>query len=412
MGVTAMTPPANGKLREARELVAQCDRCGQCLTVCPLFGAKDVETSAARGKNVITKAMADGGLEPTREIRDALDFCLLCQRCVEHCPNKVKTDAAMIKVRQHLADLSGGATLKYRFIGAVMAQPLLVKMGAFALAVVRRLGLGKLFPFGVVPDEYTRTHFLTAFAGPAALGPAAVLSEVRLTKESKVAYFKGCGMQIMFPEASVETLNILKRTTNPIVKQNVCCGLPHVAHGLEKDFLNLAKINMALFEDVDVIVSDCASCSGTLKHMASYFAEDPVWKDRAAAFSAKAMDLTEYLTKAGYEPRQRTDCVITYHDPCHLVRGQGIKKEPRDLLKKTGQFKEMPESDVCCGGSGTFFVDHPGISNDILARKRKNIESTGAQIVVSGCPGCMIQLNKAAEASGGKFKAMHISQVI
>jgi glycolate oxidase iron-sulfur subunit len=106
------------------------------------------------------------------------------------------------------------------------------------------------------------------------------------------------------------------------------------------------------------------------------------------------------------------DTTFTYHDPCHLVRGQSIKKQPRDLLKATGKFVEMNGADTCCAGAGTFHMDYPEISSKIIEKKRQNIERSGAAIVVTGCPGCLIQLTKAAKASGGKFKPMHISQVI
>ncbi len=399
------------KLDAARALVSQCDRCGNCLTVCPLFGSKDLESSAARGKNTILRAMADGVLEPTADVRAALDFCILCQRCVENCPAKVKTDEAMILARQYIADNSGGPTLKYRFVGGVMSRPWMIRLGAFGLLVARKLGLNKLAPFGAAPDEYTRTHFLAAFSGPASLGTAAAPSNAVPTENSRVAYFKGCGMQILFPEAASQTMEVLGRITQPVTRDNVCCGLPHLAHAMGPDFLELARENIRQFEDVDVVVSDCASCSGTLKHVGSYFADDPEWKDRAAAFSAKIMDLTEYLSKAGYVPRQKTGMKITYHDPCHLCRGQGIRKEPRALLAAASEYREMQEADMCCGGGGSFFMDYPEISDSIIDKKRLNIEATGADIVVTGCPGCLIQLNKAAKASG-KFKAMHISQVV
>ena len=399
------------KLDAARELVSQCDRCGTCLTVCPLFGSKDIESSAARGKNSILRALAEGGLEPTAEVRAALDFCILCQRCVDNCPAKVKTDEAMILARQYLADNAGGATLKYQFVGGAMSRPWLIKMGALGLSVARKLGLNSLAPFGAAPDEYTRTHYLTAFSGPGALGSATAPSSAAVTPDSRVAYFKGCGMQILFPEAAAQSMEVLGRITKPVTRDNVCCGLPHLAHAMGPDFLELARENIRQFEDVDVVVSDCASCSGTLKHVGSYLADDSQWKERAAAFSAKVMDLTEYLAKSGYVPRQKSGAKITYHDPCHLCRGQGIKKEPRALLAAAGDYKEMKDSDVCCGGGGSFFMDYPEISDSIIDKKRRNIEATGADVVVTGCPGCLIQLNKAAKASG-KFKALHISQVV
>jgi len=399
-------------LQAAREKVSPCDRCGACLPVCPLFGVRDIELSSARGKNAITRAIAEGGIDPTPATLAAVDFCLLCRACVETCPSKVKTDEAMIDLRQYLVERTGAANLKYRAAGGILKSPGLVKLAAGTLALARKLGINGVFPHGLAPDEYTRAHFLTAFAGPAALGRQAPPSEIAITAKTKTAYFYGCGMRMMFPRAAAETVSILQTTARILRPDNVCCGLPHLAHGLRGDFLALAKKNIRLYEEADIIVSDCASCSGTLKHIASFFEGDPVWRDRAVAFSAKAMDLTEYLAKAGYAPRQRTAAVFTYHDPCHLARGQGIRKQPRDLLNAAGEFVEMEEVDVCCGGAGSFHVDYPAISAGILAKKRLNIEKTGASVVVTGCPGCLIQLTKAAKASGGRFRALHISQVI
>jgi glycolate oxidase iron-sulfur subunit len=402
----------NELLKKAGKMVSPCDRCGACLPVCPLFGAKDIEASSARGKNAITRALAAGGIEAGAETLAAVNFCLLCRACVDNCPSKVKTDEAMVDIRQYLTERTGGPTLKYRAVGGLLKSRPLVKLAAGSLALFRKLGINRVFPYGSAPDEYTRTHFLTAFAGPAALGQPAAVSDVRVEAGAKVAYFHGCGMRMMFPEAAAETLDILKGTTRPILRDNVCCGLPHLAHGLRDQFLALARENIRLYEGCDVIVSDCASCGGTLKHMAAWFADDPRWKERAAAFSRKVMDLTEYLVKVGYAPRLKVEATLTYHEPCHLGRGQGIRQQPRDLLRVTGRFVEMQGADTCCGGAGSFHMDYPGIAAKVLAKKRENIERTGAAVVVTGCPGCLVQLSKAAKASGGRFRAMHISQVI
>jgi glycolate oxidase iron-sulfur subunit len=206
-------------------------------------------------------------------------------------------------------------------------------------------------------------------------------------------------------------MKLLGKISPVTAKENFCCGLPHLAHGMGDAFLELAKANIALFEDADIVVTDCASCGGALKHLASHFEADSEWRDRATAFSSKIMDLTEYLVRAGYRSDVKRDTTFTFHDPCHLVRGQGIRSQPRQLLKSAGTFREMKESDTCCGGAGTFHMDHPEAAGQILDRKRDSIEKTGAEVVVTACPGCLIQLTRAAEASG-KFKAMHISQVI
>ena len=166
----------NELLQDAKKNVSQCDRCGTCLTVCPLFEAKGgVETSSARGKNTIARALAEGGIEPTRDVLAAVNFCLLCRACVETCPSKIKTDEAMINVRQYLINRTGGPSVKYKAIGSFLGSGGMVKIAAGTLSIARKLGLNSVFPNGMVPEEYTRAHFLAAFAGPAALGRAGAL---------------------------------------------------------------------------------------------------------------------------------------------------------------------------------------------------------------------------------------------
>lgn len=399
-------------LKQANDIASQCDRCGTCLTVCPLFGAKNIEASSARGKNNITRGLTQGILQPSPALHEAVNFCLLCRTCVDNCPSKVKTDEAMIAVRQHLADKKGGPGIKYKTLGSLMKNRTLVKASAGALGIMRKTRVNRLVPFGMAPSEFTRKQYLAAFAGPAVLGSPAANSSVAVSPQTKVAYFQGCGMRMMFPDAVAETKRILGTISEPQLVDNVCCGLPHLAHGLRTDFLELAKENIRLYENAEIIVTDCASCSSTLKHIAGFLNDDPEWKDRAAAFSNKIMDLTEYLVKAGYTPRQRVAAEITFHEPCHLGRGQGIRTQPRDLLKAAGNYVEMQNADTCCGGAGTFHIDYPHIADAILAKKQANIEHSGAQIVVTECPTCLVQLNKAAKRSGGKFRAMHISQVL
>jgi len=398
-------------LEETKHIVSQCDRCGTCLPVCPLFGIKDIESASARGKNNIARALVEGGIEPDSQVQDVVNFCLLCRTCVSNCPNKVKTDEVMMNIRQYIAERKGSPGLKYKVLGRVLKERTLVKMSAGTLKLLNKFKLNSLVPYGMAPRRFTRENYLSSFAGPAALSGVARKSDVKIENGMKVAYFRGCGMQMFFPEAVSDTIKILNSITEVKLVDNLCCGLPHISHGLRKDFLEMAKENIRLFQDVDVVVSDCASCSSTLKHTAAYFTDDPEWKDDAEIFSKKIMGLSEFLVKVGYEPRQRM-VKLTFHEPCHLGRGQGIKKEPRQLLSLAGDYVEMPGSDVCCGGAGSFHIDYPHIAEAILEKKRLNIEKTGAQVVVTECPVCLIQLTKAAQRSGDKFQAIHISQVI
>jgi len=399
-------------VKEVKDIVSQCDRCGTCLPVCPLFGVKDVEASSARGKNNLARALVEGGFAPDAALLDKMNFCLLCRTCIDNCPSKVRTDEAMIAIRQYIADRRGGPGVKYRALGGMLRKQGMVKLSAWALGAVRKLGLGGLVPFGMAPAPYSREQYLARFAGPAALAGKAPAGAATVAADAKVAYFHGCGMRMMFPEVVEETLRILGAVTAVRQVDNVCCGLPHLGHGLREDFLALARENIRLFADADIVVSDCASCAGTLKHFAAYFADDPEWREAAEAFSAKVRRLSEYLVKAGYQPRQRSAAKVTFHEPCHLGRGQGVKKEPRQLLGEAATFVEMAGADVCCGGAGSFHIDYPDVAEAILEKKRANIEKSGADIVVSECPVCLVQLGKAAKKSGGRFKVMHISQVL
>ncbi len=399
-------------LRDAARMIHSCDRCGSCLTVCPLFGINEIEATGARGKNSIVKALAEGGIKPTQAVLKAVDFCLLCRACVEICPASVPTDEAMVDVRQHLTDLFGGPSLEYRVVGALLKNPVVVSIAAKSLSLLRKTGLNTMMPYGMAPEEYTRSHFLATFAGPAAIGKKAPPSDKQISPNARIAYFHGCGMEMMFPDAAVQSREIIETTAPLVDRKNVCCGLPHLAHGERKDFLALARKNIAIYDDAGIVVTDCASCGATLKNYGSFFNDDPVLKEKAEKFSQKIMDLTEYLAKVGYQPRQKTSAVMTWHDPCHLARGQGISEQPRKLLKEAGNFVEMRGAAVCCGGAGSFHIDHPETSAKILGNKQKNIEATGAALVVTDCPGCLIQLSKAAAASGGKFRAVHISEVL
>jgi len=286
--------PGDALLAQARSLVAGCDRCGTCLPACPLFKVLDLERASARGKNAIARGLAEGGLEPGPGTRSAVEFCLLCRACTDICPNRVPTDEAMIRLRQAFAQ-AGRPAARYRLVGGFLGSRRWVRLGAWALGAVRRLRLGALAPAGWLPREASRAQYLAALAGPAILGapvPAAPGPGL-LPAGTRVGYFQGCGMRLLFPDAARSTLGLLARAGTATALDNPCCGLPHLAHGMEVAFLRLARANIAMGEGFDVVVTDCASCGSTLKHLGQRLEEDPLWRGRAAAFRAKLLVLCE-----------------------------------------------------------------------------------------------------------------------
>ena len=173
-----------------------------------------------------------------------------------------------------------------------------------------------------------------------------------------------------------------------------------------------AKHNISLFEKagVEVIVTDCATCGSTLKEYGSFFQGDVEWEARAIAFSARVRDVSEFLATIPIEkPPGRIEARVTYHDPCHLRRGQKVWQQPRQLLGLIDglEFIELPEADWCCGSAGSQLITHYETSAKVMERKMDNLSSTGASIIASGCPGCQMQLNTAVHRRGLKVKVVH-----
>jgi len=218
-------------------------------------------------------------------------------------------------------------------------------------------------------------------------------------------------MKMLFPDVAKSSIRLLRQLSDVAVPDCNCCGMPHLGHGMRTQAVSLAKDNIERFSVFDIIVTDCASCGSMLKEYEHLLAEDNSYKSKAADFSRKVRGLSEYLHSSGYTPEYKHDLVITYHDPCHLVRGQGIKKQPRELLSAAGRYVEMRNAELCCGGAGTFYIDFPAESSKILQQKIAGVQETGAQILVTECPGCLIQMSKI-DTGNEKVMVMHISQVL
>jgi glycolate oxidase iron-sulfur subunit len=193
-----------------------------------------------------------------------------------------------------------------------------------------------------------------------------------------------------------------------LVVEHVCCGLPPYSYGDLDAAKRLAEANVGLLAQLnpDYIVSDCGSCSSFLrKYKELLGAEGKSVAERVRDFTEIAVELKL--------PRASEKLQVTYHDPCHLIRGQGIRDEPRELLRRAGcELVELKEADWCCGGAGTYNIMHPDLSLAILERKMRNIEAAGVPIVATACPSCIIQLEYGARRFGVAVKVMHVAELI
>jgi len=233
-------------------------------------------------------------------------------------------------------------------------------------------------------------------------------------EKTRIGFFLGCAQSLLFADESAATVRVLARNGCTVLtpRQVQCCGMPARGYGRIDLVREQARHNIAAFEHagVETIVTDCATCGSTLKEYGSLLQDDPAWAQRAGAFSARVRDVSEFLASIPLEkPQGRLAARVTYHDPCHLRRGQKVWKEPRELLKLIEglDFVELPEADWCCGSAGSQLISHYRTSTRVMERKLDNLASTGAQVVASGCPGCQMQLNTAVRKRGLNVRVVH-----
>jgi glycolate oxidase iron-sulfur subunit len=244
------------------------------------------------------------------------------------------------------------------------------------------------------------------------------LVPARGERRAHVAYFLGCMQGVMFADGCKATVEVLAENgCDVVIPSGVkCCGMPMVGYGAQDTAREMARhnIDLLLGLNVEAIVTDCATCGSSLKEYKHWLAHDPEYAERAGAFAAKVRDISEFLAEIGIRPPQSEVKVrVTYHDPCHMCRGQGIRRQPRDMLRAAGvELVEMVGSDTCCGSAGTQLITHYHNSTDILDRKMENAAATGAAFIASGCPGCQMQLTLGTKRRGMRARVLHPSQLL
>jgi len=224
-------------------------------------------------------------------------------------------------------------------------------------------------------------------------------------------------MDLVFPDAGESTVEVLEAAGCEVaVADNVCCGLPPYSYGDLASARALAQKNIASLASAEgeAIVTDCASCASFLKDYPELWEQGDPAREAAQQVAGRVVELSEFL--AGLDPTalEAVEAVVTFHEPCHLGRYQGIVQEPRELIRRVPgvEFRELPEADWCCGGAGSYSMSHYDLSMEILARKMRNIASTGGQIVVTPCPACLIQLRYGAEKFGVEVEVIHLVELL
>lgn len=395
-----------------------CIHCGLCLSSCPTYLATGNENNSPRGRIYLMRAMQQGRQPLNETTVRPIDLCLGCRACEAVCPSGVQYGDLLEHTRDHIERHHRRplfqTVLRRVAIEKVFPFPKRMKMALLPARMIKGAGAERLLPkfardaLALLPDQLS-------------CEPLPEYSPATGQRRGTVAFVSGCVMSVMFGDTNRASVKLLNQAGYDvwIPSGQGCCGALHAHNGKLDQARDAARANIAVFEqhNVDAIIINAAGCGSTLKEYGSLLRHDPEWSHRANDFSAKVKDLTEWLA-AGLEKKSAQPdfpSKVTYHDACHLAHAQRVTRQPRDLVRAIAgnQFIEMPESDLCCGSAGTYNLTEPEMAGRLQARKIANILKSGAEIVVTSNPGCLLQIQSGLRKAGVTgIKAMHIADFL
>ena len=400
--------------------------CGLCLPTCPTYDATKLERNSPRGRIALMRAIADDRLEPTRGFADEMYFCLGCLACMTACPAGVNY-AELFEHARAEAETSGVLgtpsrsvirylTLRWLFMDLSRLQLLGSALRLYqrlgVQAFIRRSGVLRLLPKRLRELE-AMTPTIQPHVSSELISP---VTPAIGAKKFRVALLTGCAQDLIFSDVNRDTAEVLARNGCEVVTppEQLCCGSLH-AHNGELDLARqLARRQIDQFppESYDAIITNAAGCGSHLKHYAKLLSEDRAYLARAKVWDAKLKDIHEWLALTGVVPPSANHApaqLVTYHEACHLCHGQKITAQPRQVLRAIPNLKlvELSESMWCCGSAGIYNIIQPEMANELLDRKLKHIAGTGAEIVATGNPGCLLQIINGAKRRGWPLRVVH-----
>ncbi len=410
-------------ISEHYDEISHCNRCGFCQVACPIFRSTGHEAGVARGRLALLRAIIEGRLEWNQEIEEPLFDCLLCGACTANCFPAIPTSDLVIKARAQYLEKVGRNSIHRLLFDHLLPYPRRLHLAARAVALgkntgvadlARALGLLKIFGRDFVNANEIVERFPTRpFRDKIKTG-----AHRGSGQSLRIGYFVGCGVDIISQDTGYATLPLLKKIGKIVhVLENCCCGLPAWSYGDLKAARKLAAKNLSILasEKFDVIVTDCSSCASFLKNYPQLFAEAGRQHKKAAAVSARVNDMVQLIhSMEAVAPSRDPAVTVTYHHPCHAARGQGLSTEPGEILNRLPgvEYRPLPEADWCCGGAGSYAFAHYELSQQVLDRKMENLKKTGADLLVTSCPACIMHLSYGVRKHGLSTRVCHISELV
>jgi glycolate oxidase iron-sulfur subunit len=397
------------------DLIADCVHCGFCLPTCPSYTIFEEEMDSPRGRIVLMRVGNEPGSEASDELRVHLDRCLGCMACVTACPSGVQYDKLIEQARPQVernAPRPRRERLHRRLIFALFTHPGRLRALAPLLWAQEKLGITAFLAtrMGRVPELQAMLKLAPPVTPRAAVTQLPVLTPARGVRRGRIALMQGCVQRVFFGDVNAATVRVLSAEGWEVhaPRQPRCCGALQMHAGVEEEALALARQTIAAYEDFDAVAVNVAGCGSGMKDYAHLLSDDPAWAERAAAFSARVKDVSELLAEhEPVAPRHPLPLRVAYHDACHLAHAQGVRAQPRALLRGIPELELLEPADweICCGSAGIYNLVQPEAAAELGARKAANLVATGADAVAAGNPGCALQI--AAQLDGRELPIFH-----
>src|SRR5438093_3099824 len=397
---------------ETNKLYLDCIHCGLCLSSCPTYRVLGSEMDSPRGRIYLMRALDEGRTKITDSFVEHMFRCLDCRACETACPSGVHFGHMMEEMRGKIVEKQPAHWLARLILRHVFPYPWRFQVASRMLQLYRASGI----------QAFVRETGLLKWIAPRMAAAEALMPEILIEsgltldsshraegkKQGTVAFFSGCVMNSMLGSINKSSVRLLTAAGYDVIVpgRQICCGALANHAGLRETAKDMARANIAAFpaQEVDAIIINAAGCGAMLK-------EYPLLIGGAEAFSSKVKDIAEFLASTRIFERLRDPLKqrVGYDDPCHLIHGQGVRSEPRKLLKAIPgiQFVEIEGADQCCGSAGIYNITQNELSMEILDRKMEQIQKANIEVLATGNPGCIFQFRYGAKKLGLKLEVVH-----
>ena len=421
---TPIGEPAFDEHRPPRlDLVEDCVHCGFCLPTCPTYLLWGEEMDSPRGRIYLMQEGL-GGEPMSPSMVQHFDACLGCMACVTACPSGVQYDRLIEATRAQVERRHRRPAVERLLRAAIFAvfpYPRRLRLLRGPLAVHQRTGLSRLVRRSGLLDRISPTLAAMEEIAPAVRGRPGLPDRVpaRGARRAVVGMLTGCVQREFFPEVNAATARVLAMEGCDVVipRRQGCCGALSLHSGRDAEAQAFARRLVDEFDRaaVQAVVVNAAGCGSAMKEYADLLADDPAYAERAAGFAGRVRDVAELLVELGpVAPRHPLPVTVAYHDACHLQHAQRIRSQPRELLAAIPGLRltEVAEPEICCGSAGVYNLLQPEAARDLGDRKTQNILATGAELLVTANPGCLLQVARSLRTGGGRIGLAHTVQVL